>query len=296
MKKENILKHFFIIGSGTLINMILGFITTPIITRIVDPIEYGKMSIFTMYSNIAVMILCLGLDQALVRFYYEKENNEYKKELIFRCIILPVILSFIVSLIFLCLTYLKIINFELGNKLAILLCIYTIIQVIYRFSLLVIRLELKSKIYSFLGILLKILYIVFSLPMLLFFNNNYLYDLVFATIISSFICLIVSIFSQRNLWNFVKREKKESISIKTLIMYSYPFIISMGVTTLFQAIDKIALNYFCDYKELGIYSSTLTLVAIFAIIQTTFNSLWTPIAVKHYSESPNDKLFYADRF
>ena len=93
MKKENIFKHFFIIGSGTFINMVLGLITTPIITRLVDPIEYGKLSIFNMYSNIALLVLCLGLDQALVRYYYDHDDLKYKKKLLFKCIKLPVIVS-----------------------------------------------------------------------------------------------------------------------------------------------------------------------------------------------------------
>lgn len=62
------IKHFLVIGGGTFISMIIGFLTTPIITRIVNPIEYGQYSIFTMYSNMALMVLCLGLDQAMVRF------------------------------------------------------------------------------------------------------------------------------------------------------------------------------------------------------------------------------------
>lgn len=40
------LKHFLVIGSGTFISMVIGFLTTPIITRIVSPTEYGQFSIF----------------------------------------------------------------------------------------------------------------------------------------------------------------------------------------------------------------------------------------------------------
>lgn len=36
----------------------------------------------------------------------------------------------------------------------------------------------------------------------------------------------------------------------------------------------------------------MTLVHIFAIIQTAFNTLWSPMAVEHYTKNPNDKEFY----
>ena len=73
-KKQNFMKHFLVIGSGTIINMLIGLITTPVITRKVDPLEYGQLSIFVMYCTLAVMILCLGIYQALVRFYYEDDS------------------------------------------------------------------------------------------------------------------------------------------------------------------------------------------------------------------------------
>lgn len=59
--KNNFLKNFIIIGGGTFISMFIGFITTPIITRAVDPNAYGEYSIFTLYSSIAVMVLYLGI-------------------------------------------------------------------------------------------------------------------------------------------------------------------------------------------------------------------------------------------
>ena len=80
------IKHFFIIGSGTLISMIIGFLTTPIITRIVDPTSYGQFSIFTMYSNMALMVLYLGLDQSVVRYFYEKKTDDYRRALLFKCL------------------------------------------------------------------------------------------------------------------------------------------------------------------------------------------------------------------
>ena len=74
---KSFLSHFIVIGSGTIVNMLLGLLTTPIITRIVNPNEYGQLSIFNMYTNIAVMVLCIGLDQALVRFFYEKKETGF---------------------------------------------------------------------------------------------------------------------------------------------------------------------------------------------------------------------------
>lgn len=291
-KTNNFLTSFLTIGTGTFVNLLLGLLTTPIITRIVDPIEYGQLSIFTMYSNIAVMVLCLGLDQAFVRYYYESEEKEYKMLLLSKCICLPVIVSITCSIFMIINSIYKWFNFEFNTLITILLCTYTIIQIIYRFSIAVIRLNYNSKLYSKLQVLLKFIYIILALSLIYSIQSNYLLLLCISTVGSAVICLIVSIVAQRDIWSFSKREHSNNIKFKELIRYAYPFIFSMGITTLFQAIDKISLNYYHTYSEVGIYSSAMSIINVFALIQTTFNTLWAPMAVQHYTQNPKDKEFY----
>lgn len=90
-------------------------------------------------------------------------------------------------------------------------------------------------------------------------KENYLLLLVIATVVSYFVCMVVSIIAQKSMWNFKTVDVSNcTVSMSELMKYSVPFILSMGVTTLFQAIDKISLNYYCTYTEVGIYSSTMT--------------------------------------
>lgn len=293
MEKNSFLKHFAVIGTGSILNILLGLLTTPIITRIVDPIEYGQLSIFTMYSGIAVMVLCLGLDQAMVRYYYEKKEVEYKRALLFRCIKLPILISCILSIIVIALSGFHIVQLEFDTFIITLLCIYTLIQIVYRFSLLLVRLSYKSKLYSALNVIHKLSYIGIVLPLIFLIQKNYLSLLIIATILSALICMFISIFAQAKLWNIsLNKEQECEVSNRELIRYGYPYIISMGVTMIFQAIDKIALNTYCTYAEVGIYSSTMTLVNVFAVIQSTFNTLWAPMAVEHYTNDKEDRRFY----
>lgn len=287
------IKHFLVIGSGTFLSMIIGFLTTPIITRVVDPTEYGQFSIFTMYSNMALMVLYLGLDQSVVRYFYEKEADNYRRALLFKCLKYPVIGTLITAITVIILGGLRIFKFELGFKVLVLVCIYTLIQVIYRFSLLLVRLQYKSKLYSTLGIIQKITYVGLALALIYLNVFSDTVSLAFATLIAAFVCMTTSIVAEKRLWNYSLVKSEDcTISQKELIKYAYPYIFSMGVTTLFQYIDKISLNIYCSYVEVGIYSSTMTLVHVFSVIQTTFNTIWAPMAVEHYTKDKSDTNFY----
>ena len=290
---KNFLKHFTVIGAGTLINLFIGLLTTPLITRIVNPVEYGRLSIFTMYEGIIVMVLCLGLDQALVRWFYDNDKVEYRRALLFRCITLPVLVCCIFSVIAIVLSATDIISFEFSTKIVVMLCLYSLCGMIYRFSQLLVRLSYQTKLYSMLNIIQKVSYVCIALVLLFATQINDFNILAFATLFSYFICMTISILAQRNMWAVSKNDpSKCHVPQKELLKYAYPYIFSMGITTFFQAVDKLSLNYYCTYTEVGIYSSTMTLVHIFAIIQTTFNTLWAPMAVEHYSKDKEDRSFY----
>lgn len=294
MKQTGFLKHFTIIGMGSFIAMALGLLTTPIITRIVDPGEYGQYSIYTMYVSIAQMVICLGLDQALVRFFYESDERSFKRGLLWKCVWLPIVVSCALSVIVVILAYGHVIDFEFSAEIMLLLCLNTIFQITYRFSQLVVRLEYKTKLYSLLQIIHKVVFAGGAVALIYLLKSHYLFCLALATLASCVLCFLISVFTQRDMWR-VSREpfwRVCDVDMKSLLKYSYPYVASMSITMLFQAIDKISLKHYCSYTEVGVYSSAMTLVHVFAIIQTTFNTLWAPTAVEHFTKHPEDKAFH----
>ena len=231
---KGFLKNFMIIGMGSLLSMFLGFITTPIITRIVDPVDYGQFSIFTMYSNLATMVLYLGLDQSMVRYFYNDDSFEYRQALLKKCVQLPVIITFLVSIAVVFLYDMGIVHFEFNRVALVWLCAYTFILIIYRFSLLLIRLQYKTKLYSALGIIQKVAYIVVIFTLLYGTSINHMQILILSTISSALLCLIISIAAETKSWNLLKCDTAAcKVPIKSLLNYGYPYILSMGVTSLF---------------------------------------------------------------
>lgn len=295
MKKDQIISKFLVIGFGTIISMLIGLVSFSIITRIIDPAEMGKMSIFDTYGGIAIMVICMGLDQAFVRFYYDSDENGYKHDLLIKCIVLPVGSAIVISLIMLLLVYNNVMNFELGKHGLVGLCFFVIIQIIYRFSELVVRLKYDSKFYSFLNILSKLLYFILVIILVYFSDLQGFSVLMVSTVIVGFIMTIISILHNNSIW-FCKDISHRAERFSSLIKYGYPFILSMGITTVFQALDRLAINYYCSYTDVGVYSSALTLVNVFAVFQAAFTALWGPMMVEHNSNNPHDKEYYRNAY
>lgn len=296
MKKPSIFRHFIAIGTGTLVNMLVGFLTTPILTRLVDTAEYGQYSIFTMYASIALMVLCMGFDQALIRYFYRVNTLDYQRTIVRECVMLPFFCTLLAALIVNILSWLGLVRFEFEPRIMTMLTILVFFQVMNRIDLILLRVTYQSNLYSILQVLTKVLFAGIAIVGCLLLESQKLFVLAAASVVSYAVVMVVGIASQQELWNFRKIKERYAIDRKGLYRYAFPFIVSMGITTIFQAIDKISLNRYCSYEEVGIYSSANTLVHVFAIVQTTFSAIWAPMVVEHYEKEPEDRTFYYKGF
>lgn len=163
MNTKSIFRHFISIGTGTVVNMLVGFITTPILTRLVGTAEYGQYSIFTMYASIALMVLCMGFDQALIRYYYRHDSKDYQRTILKECCFLPVICTLLVGMIVNILSWTRLVRFEFESRIMTLLTILVFFQVLNRIDLILLRVSYQTKLYSMLQVLTKLLFAGFAI-------------------------------------------------------------------------------------------------------------------------------------
>ena len=288
---KSILNHFATISLGTIINVIVGLISVPIITRLVLPSDYGDYSLFTMYADIAVMVICCGMDQSLVRFYYTRDYYSYKSALLRTCLILPVILFIITVVLYYIIEGFTDISFGFSGLITGLLFFYILLQVFNRFSFLTVRLQYDSRLFASLNVINKALFAILAIVFLLSINSHDLLVLCGSTVIAILVVTVWGIYKEKSIW-FGNIKEFNKIDYRQIIKYGTPFVFSLGIATLFHSIDKIALNYYCGSAEVGIYSGALNLIKVFTIVQTTFNSLWSPMAMESYEKNPENKSLF----
>lgn len=291
---KSFIKNFFVLGIGSFVYLVIGLIGTPVITRLVDPAEYGNMSMFTVYSNIGLMFCGLGLDQALVRYFYHGDNLNYKRTILFECMSVPTILCVVLGLLILPVALITnkigITNQSISDL--ILLEINIFVLVVHRYAVLLLRLRYHTKQYSIINIIQKSTYLIIAVALVAAFNDYYFYILAISTILSTLIATVCAIVLEKEVWNFRDLPLDNRVPQKELLAYSIPIMFSSGITMIFNALDKLFLNHFCSLTDVGVYTSAMNLTAVFTIIRTTFNALWMPTAVEHYEKNPEDKSFY----
>lgn len=282
----------FAIGNGLV--MILGLISTPIVSRMLLPIEKGKADIFVTYTSLIVLVITMGIDQAYIRFFNDEDEN-CKGDLLRKSIKFPVLLNVILGAI-LILFYKPVSNYmvkETSLVLVVLFVFHSFITIISNFALINIRMKQKAKTYSTLGVVNKIAFIIFIILIYKISGGNYI-TLVLATVLSNLVMTIIGVLLEREDWFKFNSKFKSKTSTRDLIIYGSPFILSMGITWVFQSIDRISIQLFSDYEQLGLYGGAMYFIAILNTVQGAFTTFWTPVAYEKYSTHPEDRKFFSN--
>ena len=115
-KLKLFINNFLVYGMGGVINRIIPFIMLPIVTQIFPDTSYmGLNELFNTISSFAGAIAMFGMYDAMFRFFFEKDNDDYKKSVCSTAFFFVVINSAIVVVAMIVFRYILSESF-LGDK------------------------------------------------------------------------------------------------------------------------------------------------------------------------------------
>ncbi|PFW57232.1 polysaccharide biosynthesis protein [Bacillus cereus] len=294
MSKNNLVKKFVDYAFGSGIVLLLGFISSPLSTRLFSPEEFGKFSMFLLYANIINIIIMMGLDQSFIRYFYQEKGNQTK--LLYRSLKIPFIASIVMTIIsFFLFKQISTALFGTNNiQLLVLFTINNFSMLISRFALLVIRMQQKGKLYSIVQIGQKLSYILIILLLFVPLKNSFL-TLVYAFVFSNIILAIIAIVFERELWvvnkQKIKNEKLHT-NTKELLRFGIPLVFTLLITWLFQSADRLFIQHYHGHAELGLYTAAFSIIALLNAVQSAFTTFWVPVAYEHYEKNSDNKEFF----
>lgn len=286
---ESVVKGTLKYSISTWINLIVGFLSVIITTRIINPEDYGMVSLFFSASSVFIYILSFGMDGALIRFYNEPPNNNTVNQLLYKILLLSFIISCTIGLFIF--TFLsswlsdKIFGVE-SRLIIVLLFIYTIVQIILRYLNISFRMGFKVKMYTIQNVLINCLsrglIIVAAI-----ISNNYIFLCSILTV-GLFITLLVYLFLQKNEilpygkdgvlnWNLDFRGYSSFFKFAT---FSAPTYIIVYLNTL---LSQQIINVELGVHLLGVFASTTMFVTILSAVQSGFSTFWSAFVYKNYN-------------
>ena len=270
---------------GNFIVLLLGFIQTPVVTRIMSTEEYGRTGMFETAVTIIYIFAILGLDQAYIRYYYTEGVDRNK--LLWKCLLPALAIVTVLSLIYF-------FNAALFNNLLFgktaegvtaLVIIYTLISVFERFFFLDVRMQQNGKLYSNINIAEKVLSILTIFVAWYFLGNDFrvgLYALSVPWGLTTAFLMIRYAVRRRN--NKTGDKETAGVTYRELIRYGFPYISVLLMEWLLSSCDRLALRKWASFSELGIYNSAMKIIILLLTFKNTFVAYWSPVAMERFEK------------
>ena len=274
---------------GTVISAILGFISSPILTRVLTTEVYAQYGMVTSFTTLVATFVYLGQDEAFMRYFDRRKEPFWG--FLWRCIRLPLVLCIIIlflllepnhivlSWVFVC---------DIQNKIAILIAAYIAMLVLQRFLMLTARMEERAANYSVSNIATKVMFFVALYAFYFMGQVVELTELVLALMVGVLCALAINLVVVVKVKHGANPEG-EDITSKELLYFGVPFAISSTMLWVVPLLEKIIIRDLTNWTVLAIYTSAAIFVTAMGLIKTTVNSIWVPYVYKHYTNEAEFK-------
>jgi O-antigen/teichoic acid export membrane protein len=286
-----ILGGFVKFSVGSFLSLVVSFFTTPIITALISPEYFGIATLFSSISFFLFPLATLGTSSAFTRFFYEVKPED-RSSLLWNSLIPPVV--FFIALVFFLFNFknrIAILLFSIDNgKLVVLLVVDIFVKIINRFALLIVRMQKKGGMYSFLTVVASIVNAGFIIIYSFKVEKSF-FAIILGGFVSTLFVTILAIILEKKIW-FSRCTIISLTEIKKSLAYGLPLLFAAFFQMIFQTMDKYFIRFLAGFQQLGLYSAAFKIVSLLSIIQTAFSLYFTPVAFENYERDNKDKGLY----
>lgn len=273
-------KNSFISGAGVylfsnILNAIIPFILIPILTRYLDPAEYGEVAMFQTLLGALGAFVGLVFVGAASRKYYDSDLTEDDlAEFIGACVQISFISSLVTLLVFF------ILQGQLSDWLG-LKPVYVLLAVVVGFCSAVIKIRLgqwqvqkKAVKYGFLQISQSFLNLILSLLFVVVFLRG-AEGRIDAQVIAAIAFLFIALFLLYK-DNLLKITSWRKDYIKEAIAFGGPLVFHTSGAFLLLTVDRFVINKELGLAEVGIYMVAVQLVSVMNMVFDAINKAYVP--------------------
>lgn len=278
LSKSKIAKDSAIVLAGNMLSAGLGFIATILITRTLDPAQFGLFSVALAVMGIASQFSDFGVSTGMVRFasLYLKNDNQ-KANLIFKVSLkLKLIITTLVFLI----------GFFASESLAV--NVFGNLQLIFLLKLAFIgafgaslaayigatlQARQSFKKFTLINLIAPVGKIALIGLLFLTYKLNLLSALTTVIILPFIAFLIGSLIIPKD---FLKVKGDENEALHDLFHFSKWILVLIFCVMIFQRLDVLMLGYFKVAEEVGYYSAAFGLTSALTILTGSFTVVLLP--------------------
>ncbi len=284
MKKLKLfIENFLVYGLGGIISKIIPLVMVPVITRLMpDSTYFGISDLSNTVVSFCSAIAVLGMYDAMYRMFFEKDEEQFKKDVCSTALTFTLIMSLLVF-VFMLLCKDLIAKYFFGDKKYAMVVYLSAMAMLVSATNSIIsaptRMQNKRKIFLITNTVSPLISYLISIPMLL--AGHYLIALPLAAVIAG-ITMEITFGILNKEWFSLKRFDNKIL--KQLLIIAVPLFPNFLIYWIFNSSDKVMITNLLNVGEAGIYSVGSKLGHCSQLIYTAFAGGWQYFAFSTMKE------------
>ena len=288
------MENFLVYGLGSVISKVIPLIMLPIITRLMpDPAFYGLFDLSHTITSFGTAIAILGMYDAMFRYFFERDDEEYRKDICSTAFIFTLgtsIAIFLLMILFEKEIAVWVFADEQYGLLVYLTAIATLLGATNGIISAPTRMQNKRKVFLITNTLSPIIGYAVSIPLLL--AGHYLIALPLAGVVSSFLLEGAFAYMNRQFFSF---NRFHGEYLRNMLKLAVPLAPTFLVYWVFNSADRLMISNMLGVQANGIYSIGSKLGMASQFIYQAFAGGWQYFAFSTMKEEnqveSNSKVF-----
>jgi len=277
------MENFLVYGLGSVISKIIPLIMLPVITRLMpDPAFYGLFDLSNTITSLGTSLAILGMYDAMFRFFFEKDDEEYRRSVCSTAFVFTLGTSLLVFLLMMLFEEQLAILIFADRQYGILVYLTAIATLLGATNGIIsapTRMQNKRKVFLVTNTLSPVIGYAVSIPLLL--QGHYLIALPLAGIVSSFVLEVSFTYMNRSFFGF-RRFNKEYLW--GMLKLAIPMAPSFFVYWVFNSADRLMISNMLGVQANGVYSIGSKLGLASQFIYQAFAGGWQYFAFSTMKE------------
>ena len=268
-KLKLFIENFLVYGFGGIISKIVPLIMVPVVTRLIpDSTYFGINDMSNTVVSFASAIAVMGMYDAMYRMFFEKDDEEYKKNVCSTAFTFNILISLIVFVLMILFRQFIAEVFLSDAKYANIVYLTAIATLVGATNSIIsapTRMQNMRKVFLVTNTLSPILSYAISIPLLL--DGYYLIALPLAGVIAG-ATLEIAFWVMNHSWFQFKRFDPKLL--KPLLSIAIPLLPNFLIYWVFNSSDKVMITNLLSIGDSGIYSVGAKLGHVSQLIYTAF--------------------------
>lgn len=296
MSKLSLLKNLagdsLIYGVSGVISRFISIFLVPVYTRIFTPSDYGVISLVTTLFALLSILVILGMDNSVARWFYDDENAEEQKislnTFLWSCFAFAVVFT-VVIIIFRDQIAVNVLQEAKTSEPLLIAALNLPLTVFVTFTTNVLRIQRRAAAASLFSIFIALLTIALNVLVVVIIKTGVI-GVFYAQILTSIVAVIWTLILFGKLINPAYFHARRWLA---MFKFSFPLIPGSVAFWVINFSGVYFIQTFETSREVGLYQIGISMASAMALLTNAFQMAWGPFAFSIHKQEDAREI-YAD--